>query len=327
MPRWAILGTGFISNTVIEAIGQSDDSAVVAIAGRTPERVAEMATKHGIAIAEVGYDAVLTNPDVDVVYIALPNHAHAEISVAAAAAGKAVLSEKSLTTTMESARELIDGVRAHGAFFVEGLMYLAHPLFVAVAELLTNDRLGTVRSINGYYAANIWGVVNPAGKGTLYNLGCYPASLLHFVMQTAFGEDAFAARSFSAVGNRNDDGNICDAAAAVRFDNGVLATLQSSDSYGSASEFTVVGDKATLRFETNPWLPVAGENVLTLTEFDGGSETIIVSDPHDAFYHQIKMVERCVAEGRTEATRPSPRHNDSLEIMQFLTDWESATLG
>lgn len=329
MLRWAILGTGFISNTVISAIAESEGSAVAVIAGRDRDRVAAMQSEHNIPAGVVGFDEVLADPDIDAVYIGLPNHKHHEPAVAAARAGKAVLSEKSLTTTMASAQELIDGVQEANTFFVEGLMYLAHPMYATVTEVLTDGRLGQIRSISGRYAANIASVVNPHGKGTLYNLGCYPVSLLHLVMQTAFGADAFSDRTISAVGNLVDvdgaEANVCDAALAVRFGNGVLATLQSTDNFGNASEFGVAGDNGVLRFATNPWLPVAGENVLTWNEFGSDNpERIVIADDHDAFYHQIKLVESCVAEGRTEAPRPSPRHNDSLEIMGMLTDWEAA---
>jgi predicted dehydrogenase len=326
MLRWAILGTGFISKTMIGAVEQSDGSEVVLVAGRRVEAVVAFQEEFGIARGIVGYEDAVVDPEVDAVYIGLPNHKHHELSVAAAAAGKAVLSEKSLTTTMATAEELIDGVQNHGAFFVEGLMYLAHPLYQRVTELLLDGRLGTIRSISGRYAANIWQVVNPDGKGTLYNLGCYPASLLHLVIQTAFGEEAFSDRTIAAVGNTNDDNSICDAAVSIRFGNGVLATLQSSDSYGNGSEFAITGDRGMLRFETNPWLPEAGDNVLTFHRFDDDAEpeTIVVSDPQDAFYHQTKLVERCVAQGLTEAPRPSPRHRDSLEIMGLLTEWEAA---
>lgn len=325
MLRWAILGTGFISKTMIASVQQSDRSEVVLVAGRRAEAVQELQEQFGIVRGVVGYEGAVMDPDVDAVYIGLPNHKHHELAVAAAAAGKAVLSEKSLTTTMATAETLIAGVQGHGTFFVEGLMYLAHPLYRRVGELLSDGRLGTIRSVSGRYAANIWQVVNPDGKGTLYNLGCYPASLLHLVIQTAFGDDAFADRTIAAVGNRNSDGNIAEAAVSVRFGNGALATLQSSDNYGNGSEFAITGDQGVLRFETNPWLPVAGENVLTFQSFDDDSlESIVVSDPHDAFYHQTRLVERCVAEGLTEAPRPSPRHRDSLEIMAFLTEWEAA---
>jgi predicted dehydrogenase len=322
--RWGVLGTGFISHTVIEAIEQSPGSTIEIIGGRNAERVAEFAMQYDIARSSTDMGAVVEDPFVDAVYVGLPNHLHHEIAIAAAAAGKAVLSEKSLTTTMQTAHQLVDSVRSAGTFFVEGLMYLAHPLLSTFVQIMTDGRLGRIRSIRGSYAANIAHLVNPQGMGTLYNLGCYPVSLLHLVMQAGFGDDAFHERTLKAAGNLSDsDGTVVDAACVVRFGNGVLATLQSSDSYGNGSEFAVGGDRGTLRFETNPWLPLDGENVIIWDPFDGEVERIAVKDEHDAFFHQIQMVERSVAAGRLEAERPSPRLSDSIEIMEMLTEWEA----
>lgn len=327
MIRWAILGTGFISNTVADAIKQSDGSELSAVAGRSEARVTDFAQKHDIAKSYFNYDDVLADDDIDVVYIGLPNHAHLPMVRAAAVAGKAILSEKSLTTTYADAEALIESVRANDVFFVEGLMYLSHPVFAQFDALLKDERLGTIRSINGLYAADIKDVVNPAGAGTLYNLGCYPASLLHFVMQQAFGREVFASHKISAVGNLNSDGNVCDTAASIRFDNGVLATLQSTDSFGMDHGFEIVGEAGSLKFRTNPWLPVAGDNVLEIKRHKEPVERIVISAEHDAFYHQVRMVEDCLARGAKQAECPSPQWQDSLEIMQFLTTWENAARG
>ncbi len=323
--RWAILGSGFISNTVVEAIGQSEGSVVELVAGRNRDRVEAFQQAHQIPRSVLSYEDAVRDESVDAVYIGLPNHLHHDLAIAAASAGKAVLSEKSLTTTMESANALVRGVSGQ-TFFVEGLMYLAHPLYQTVVDLLTDGRLGTLRSVSGRYSANICDVVNPAGRGTIYNLGCYPASLLHLVVQTMCGDDAFMDRDIWGAGNLTSDDTIGDATLSVRFGNGVLANLQSTDNYGMAHDFSIAGDLGVLRFETNPWLPIAGANVLTWTPYDGEPEAIVVDDPYDAFYHQIKMVERGVNDGRSEASRPSPRLADSLEIMSLLTDWEADCL-
>ncbi|MEP3276227.1 MAG: Gfo/Idh/MocA family oxidoreductase [Stappiaceae bacterium] len=325
MLRWGILGTGFISDTVIEAIKSSSGSELAMIAGRNAERVSEVREAHKFPRYSIGYDAILADPDIDVIYIGLPNHVHHSMTIKAAENGKAVLSEKSLTTTMEQAKALVDGVRTNGTFFLEGLMYLAHPLYRRLSELLLDGRLGKLRAVNGAYAANIWQVVNPAGGGTLYNLGCYPVSLLHFIVQSMCGDDAFQSRRMQAVGNRSEtDGNICDTAVTVRFENGVLANLQSTDSYGMAYDFSIFGEKGVLRFITNPWHPLAGRNHLQWCPYNGPCEDIFIDDANDAFYYQIKLVEAALTAGKKEADRPSPRLEDSLEIMAFLTEWEAS---
>ena len=324
MLRWAIIGTGFISNTVVEAIAASEGSRVELVAGRDASRVDDFASQHSIPRSCVGYEAAVEDPDVDVVYVGTPNHTHHEIVGAAAAAGKAILSEKSLTTTMETAHDLVDSV-AGRVLFVEGLMYLAHPVVERFVELLAEDRTGTITAVHARYAADIAAVVNPLGRGTIYNLGCYPASLLHLTIQSAFGDELFRRRALEGHGTRTPDDTIGSAGASVRFENGTLATLSSTDDYGMAHDFTVLTTTGELRFETNPWLPEAGENRLRWTPYDGEPETIAVSGGGgDAFVHQVRLVERCLAEGRTEAPRPSPRLRDSVEIMELLTDWEAA---
>ena len=323
MLGWGIVGTSFISDTMAAAIKTSAGSTLAAVVGRDGGRVADFAARHGVATGYTSLEAMLADPAVTAVYVGTPNHVHHEAVIAAARAGKAILSEKSLTRTLAQADALAAAVREHGVLFVEGLMYLAHPLYRRLGEILADGRLGRIRAINGFYAADIWDVVNPQGGGTLYNLGCYPVSLLQFVLQAAFGAGAFTDRVSSGAGVASPkDGNITDAALTVKFGCGVLATLQSSDSVGMAHDFAIVGEKGVLRFRTNPWLPKAGRNELEWSAYGAAREVIVVEDDHDAFHHQVKLMERCVAEGRTEASRPSPRLADSLEVMGLLAEWE-----
>ncbi|MBL0373597.1 Gfo/Idh/MocA family oxidoreductase [Rhizobium sp. KVB221] len=323
MLRWGILGTSFISDTMAAAIASSEGSCIAAVAGRDTGRLQAFADRHAVSRNYTNYDLLYDDADIDIIYVGLPNNVHHEAVIKAAARGKPVLSEKSLTTTMTDAEALADAVRTSGIFFLEGLMYLSHPIIAELGMITRSGRLGTVRSVSGLYAADIWQVVNPQGNGTLFNLGCYPASLLHYVIQTAFGPNAFRQRATHGFGNRSSkDGNICDAALSVRFGNGVLATLQSTDSYGMAFEFSVYGDKGSARFKTNPWLPVAGDNVIELSTYDGKTEDIVVSTGLDAFQHQVHTVEHCLSDGYSQAPRPSPRLEDSLEIMSLLTEWE-----
>lgn len=114
MLRWGILGTSFISDTMAQAIIGSDASRIEAVAGRDPQRLSNFAARHGIAKHYSGYDALLDDPAIDVVYVGLPNNMHHEAVIRAAEKGKAVLSEKSLTTTMEEADALAKAVRANG---------------------------------------------------------------------------------------------------------------------------------------------------------------------------------------------------------------------
>jgi predicted dehydrogenase len=326
MLRWAVIGTSFISDTVAAAIARSPGSELAIAVGRDRARLEAFGARHDVARATTSLDEALADPDVDAVYVGAPNHVHHEITIAAARAGKAVLSEKSLTVTMAQTDALLDAVVGR-VFFVEGLMYLAHPVIARFVEVLRDGRLGRLRAIEATYAADIARFVNPAGAGAIYNLGCYPASLAQLVVDTMGGEGAFGEHRLRAVGNTGDGphaGNVVDASAAVRFASGALATLHTAETYGTVVRFAVHGEHGTLAFATNPWMPEPGDNRFTWARFDGASESIVVDDPLDAFDHQVRMVERCVAEGRLEAERPSPRPADSRALMQFLTGWEYA---
>ena len=126
MLRWAIVGTSFISDTMARAIEASPGSVATVVVGRDAGRLEAFRDRHGIGRAVTNLEEALAAPEVDVVYLGTPNHVHHEATILAAAAGKAVLSEKSLTVSMEQADALLKSVR-DSVFFVEGLMYLAHP--------------------------------------------------------------------------------------------------------------------------------------------------------------------------------------------------------
>lgn len=324
MLKWGLLGTSFISRTFAEAILGSPKSRIEAVFGRDNGRRAEFAAKYGIGKQYDSMHALISDPEVDVIYVGLPNHLHAEAVTASACNGKAVLSEKSLATTEGDAVAMIAAVKAADTFFLEGLMYLCHPFAQKAGEIISAGRLGIVRAVTGHYAADIWKFANPLGMGTIYNLGCYPVSLLHFVVETAFGAEVFSNRTMFATGNISEhDGTVCDASLNVRFDNGMLATLQSSDTFGMDFGFAVQGENAVMRFKTNPWLPIPRDNVIEIIEYDGNVEAVVVSTGMDAFAHQVRRVEDCLADGLKQAPRPSPSPENSLDILRMLCEWEA----
>jgi dihydrodiol dehydrogenase / D-xylose 1-dehydrogenase (NADP) len=306
MLRWAIVGTSFISHTMARAIGDSPGSVATVVCGRDETRRAQFAAQHAIANTCTSVAEAVARDDVDAVYIGSPNHVHHDMTVLAAASGKAVLSEKSLTVTMDQADELLAAVTGK-VLFVEGLMYLAHPVMARLVDVLRDGRLGTLKAIHASYAADIWQLVNPAGGGAIYNLGCYPASLVQLVVDTMDGDGAFGEHTMTATGNVSEvDGNVGEASVLMRFASGATATVHTAETYGNVTRFDVQGSCGRLSFVSNPWLPA-----------------LVVVDPMDAFDHQVRLMERLVAEGSLEAERPSPRLRDSYDLMSMLTQWES----
>ncbi len=126
--KWGILGTSFISGVMAEAIQGDDKSELYAVAGRSEQNLKTFAEQYGIENTFNDYDALIADEQVDIIYIALPNHLHHDFIVKAAEQGKAILCEKSLSVDMEKTELALKAVETHKVFFAEGLMYLHHPL-------------------------------------------------------------------------------------------------------------------------------------------------------------------------------------------------------
>lgn len=126
--RWGILSTADIATEkVIPGMRKAARCEVVAIGSRDGARARAVADRLGIERAHGSYEALLADPDVDAVYIPLPNHLHAEWTLAAARAGKHILCEKPLAMTAADAERMVEGCAAAGVVLMEAFMYRLHP--------------------------------------------------------------------------------------------------------------------------------------------------------------------------------------------------------
>ena len=181
--RWGILSTADIGRKkAIPGIQAADRSTVVAMASRDEVRARAAATELGIPRLHGSYEALLADPAVDAVYIPLPNHLHAEWTIAAARAGKHVLCEKPLATTARDAERMIEACDRAGVRLMEAFMYRHHPSWVAARELVQSGRIGRLVAVQSWFsyfnddATNIRNI-RDYGGGALYDVGCYNVNL------------------------------------------------------------------------------------------------------------------------------------------------------
>ena len=181
--HWGILSTAAIARTkVIPGIQKAARCTVVAIASRDEARARQAASAAGIPSAYGSYEALLADPNVDVVYIPLPNHLHSEWTIAAARAGKHVLCEKPLAMTAAEAERMIAACDTAGVRLMEAFMYRLHPSWVAVRELVAAGRIGRLVAVQSWFSyfnddpSNIRNI-RSAGGGALYDVGCYNVNL------------------------------------------------------------------------------------------------------------------------------------------------------
>jgi predicted dehydrogenase len=188
-----VLGTADIARSqVVPAIQASKNGRVVAVAGRDPLRTADFAATFGIDKAFGSYAELIASPDIDAVYIPLPNSLHAEWSLAAADAGKPVLCEKPLALSARSAQRVVDRFAAERIPLMEGFMYRFHPQNVRALELVGGGVIGSVREVRAHLSVDIMQAAASAnvrfdkalGGGSLLDMGCYAVN----VVRRIFGE-------------------------------------------------------------------------------------------------------------------------------------------
>jgi predicted dehydrogenase len=329
--KWGILGTSFISGVLADAIKKNSHSELYAVAGRTERTLNEFADTYKPSTTYSSYDALIADEQVDVVYIALPNHLHHNYVVKAAEAGKAILCEKSLSVDMEKTEQALHAVERNDVFFAEGLMYLCHPLVEQILNRVKSGEIGEIKMINASYVAAISQFVNPSSKGALYNLGCYPISLTHLLLQACYGDELFSDYELAAFGRKGEDGNICESTAIFRFPNKVTVQVHTAEDYGLKHDFKVLGSKGCITLSSNPWLPAAEKNQLLVERYEQDEQykqqkhEVTVESQGDGFDYQVKKVCEAIQRGAKSLERPSATPKDSHQIMKLLTDWERAS--
>jgi predicted dehydrogenase len=204
--RWGILGTGTMADLFVQALLSVPDAKVQAVAARTQERAAAFAAQYGIPLALEGYDRLIQDPAVDVVYISTPNEHHAEQCLKALSAGKAVLCEKPFALTAKEAADVIQLARSRGVFCMEAMWMRFSPAVREALSLAREGKLGTLEYFSGqlgfpYQEDPENRLFRQPGGGALLDLGVYPLSLA----QALFGTPEKVIRSLSRASTGVDD--------------------------------------------------------------------------------------------------------------------------
>jgi predicted dehydrogenase len=181
--RWGALGSSrYVVEHILPAITKTRNSLLLAVASRDIERARRTAEVLGTPRAYGSYEELISDPDIDVVYNALPNHLHAEWSLRALSAGKHVLCEKPLAPNASEARRFVEDAAGMTPFLFEGYMWRFHTQWNDVFRLIHEGIIGEITLVSSHYS---YFDRNPdssrndpsRGGGALLMIGCYPIIL------------------------------------------------------------------------------------------------------------------------------------------------------
>ncbi len=323
--RWGVLSTADIALTkVIPGLRRSKRGEVLAIASREDGKAAAVAAQLGIPRSYGSYEALLADPEVDAVYVPLPNHLHARWTIAAARAGKHVLCEKPLALTAAEAQRMVDACRDAGVLLMEAFMYRQHPSWIAARQLVETGRIGRLQVVDSWFSyfnddpGNIRNSLEMGG-GALYDIGCYCINLSRML----FGSEPVDVQSAIV----RDPGLGVDVVTSgiLKFTDGLatftcstrVETDQRVDIYGTDGRisieipFNIPPDRPTRVFVTAGGDPPVAPATETLTfepadpyacEADRLADAILYGDtlpfePEDAVAN-LRVIEAVFAAGR-----------------------------
>jgi len=249
MLRWGVLGAASIARRkVIPAIQASHNGQLVAIASRSPDRAHEVVHMLGSDGANVevfdSYAELLASPNVDAVYIPLPNSEHRPWTIAAAEAGKHILCEKPLALSTVEAEEMVAAAERAGVRLMEAFMYRHHPIVTKVLELLHANAIGELRLVRSTFSFMITNAddirLDPQlGGGALMDVGCYGINLARLVTVA----EPVDVGAVATVGSSGVDESF---AGVMRFPSGTLAQFDVSFRAGGGPSYELIGTSGKL---------------------------------------------------------------------------------
>jgi predicted dehydrogenase len=298
--NWGVLGYARIAReALIPAMRRSSNSEFFAIASRDEGKLADCRSRFGEVRGYRDYRALLKDPDVEAVYIPLPNSLHREWTIQAAEHGKHVLCEKPLGLNVAECQSMVAACKANGVILMEAFMYRYSERTRQVREVLKGGALGEVKYVGSTFR---FFLTNPAsiklkpelGGGSLYDVGCYPINFCGWVADAVAGVEPGAARavSVSAEFVRQAGVDLCFS-GALTYDSGLVASLNCGFNAHKRVYSEIVGTQGVLEIP-DTFFDNAG--VLTLQTGEKRAEIAVAES--DRYRSEVEDFADAVRTGR-----------------------------
>jgi len=316
--RWGILSTARINRALIPPLQNSKRNELRGVASRDPVRARTYASEWHIPNAYAGYQALLDDPDIDVVYNPLPNHLHAEWTIQAVRAGKHVLCEKPLALSLDEVDAIAKAAHENQRVVSEAFMYRHHPQTIKVKDLVDSGAIGKVQVVNGSFTFKLTDptdvrMIPEMGGGSVWDVGCYPISYARWVIgdevEEAFGWQVSGITGVDEVftGQLRFPGDVL-----VQFDCGIRSPYR--------TRMEIVGNEGSVTIP-NPFKPGDNEKII----LSRGEKIENIAIPGQELYiGEVEDIADCILTGKSPRVTLADSRNNVATILALL---ESARSG
>ncbi|PTX97902.1 Gfo/Idh/MocA family oxidoreductase [Opitutus sp. ER46] len=303
--RWGVLGYARIARvSVIPAIRKSRNAVFHALASRDGAKLDQCRAEGAPPHCHASYEDLVHDPEVEAVYIPLPNSMHREWTLQAIAQGKHVLCEKPMGLSAAESREMIAAAEARGVTLMEAFMYRYTPRTQKVVEILRSGVLGEIKQVNAFFRFRLQAPsikLHPElGGGSLYDVGCYPINFIGLVVDILAGGGPAAGGQPEkvAVDCVCEGGVDMNFSALLHYRSGLMATLQSGFSAHRRIYAEIIGTEGTLEV---PDAFLGDGSPLVLLQGDSRRELSLPTC--DRYQLEIEDFSDAVMQGRAPAFR------------------------
>ena len=308
--RWGLIGTGWIADSFAADLAFTDSGRVVAVGSRRIETANRFADRFDIPNRHASYEALVADPEVDVVYVATPHPMHHPDTLLALKAGKPVLVEKPFTMNAAEARELVAAARAEKLFLMEAMWTRFLPHIAEIRRLIADGVLGEIVTVSADHGQ--WFAKDPdfrlfapeLGGGALLDLGVYPVSFASMLLGAPETVVALIDPAFTGVDGQTS--------MLFGYASGAQAVLTCTSLARSPTRAAIVGTEARIEIDGDFYTP----SPFTLVTRAG--ERTRYEEPHQGrgMWYQADEVARCLREGLLES--PLMPLDESISIMQTM---------
>lgn len=328
--RWGILGTGNIARIFAKGIADSSTGQLFAVASRNLSDAQKFGEEFDVPVQYGSYEALIADPRVQVVHIALPHVFHAEWAIRSAYAGKHILCEKPLAINYAEAKTIIDAASRNDVFLMEALMYRCHPQTVKLIELLRSKVIGDIRIIQATFSFqadrnfNNRALSNDFGGGGILDVGCYPVSMARLIAGIALNKEYAEPVEVYGVGHVGSE-NLIDewAICCLKFPNDILAQVAAGVYLAQENVVRIFGSEGHI-FIPSPWVPGGREpgttRIIVYKRSENKPQEFITETAMGLYSLEADMV----ANNIKMRQAPVMKLEDSLGNMRALDRWRQS---